>query len=319
MLTIRGACPGQITVAATGLSLGGPIGFMTGLPGSDPMLAGPCAGDATGLAEPRPVLLTTAAGDGTFVVEPTLGAEFCRGSLQVVDLVSCRLSNRASLGGDKLFVAGGRGGSSGLWTIDVETGEVDFVGDPEGGYTGLTFHTDGALYGIRSAAGGEGGDLDRLDPATAVSELVAEVPATSEAGIGSFRGEIYAYNQFDVFGTVDLADGTFSDFGWLGGDDISGYGLALASTDEELFMVNGDTLFSVDVDALSLNSVGSVGLSGSGRGGAATFHRGELWFAQESGGATLLYRVDLETGEGRYSGLALPTDSIDGMASPNPL
>ena len=98
-LAITGTCPGPVTVAVTGSTPGGTLALLhDDSPGADTIPAGACAGAATELSG----LLwsghtTDGDGDGAFLFVPTLGADVCSRSVQVLDPATCTLSNRIDL------------------------------------------------------------------------------------------------------------------------------------------------------------------------------------------------------------------------------
>jgi hypothetical protein len=106
-LTIGGACPGSIDVAALGLTASGSVAVLSGRgPGSDFVPGGPCGGAASSLSGLGLITTARADGSGRIAVSPTVSGGLCGTSVQFMDLETCALSNVAVIGG------GGGGGFS---------------------------------------------------------------------------------------------------------------------------------------------------------------------------------------------------------------
>ncbi|MFT4621716.1 MAG: hypothetical protein ACI8PZ_000368 [Myxococcota bacterium] len=99
MLTIDGACPGTIDVAAMGLTPGATIGVLSGRgPGGDIVPAGPCAGAPTNLAGLGLVTTVRADGAGMVNVSPSVGGPLCGTHVQFIDTATCAVSNVEVIG-----------------------------------------------------------------------------------------------------------------------------------------------------------------------------------------------------------------------------
>ncbi|MFT4624429.1 MAG: hypothetical protein ACI8PZ_003088 [Myxococcota bacterium] len=319
MLTISGACPGPMAVEASGFTPGGMVAVLKGAgPGADVMPAGPCVGGATSLAGLAYVTSVRADGAGNVSVTPDIGAPLCGQLVQMVDASTCALSNPAPLGGGGMLYAGAsRGGTTGFWSIDPSSGAVTYIGDPGMSLTGLTFASDGTLYGITGGSI-DSSDVVTVDPATGAAAMFSATALSGEVAIADHMGTLYTIDQYSTFGTVDMADGTYVELGYPVGGAEDGYGYALASTPSGLFYVNGANAHVIDPMAGTMTYVGATGIGGatSGIGGGLAWLDGNLWFAIGNGaGGTDLYAIDTATGAASFTGITIPDDTIDSLAA----
>jgi hypothetical protein len=92
-MQFNGTCPGPMTLEGKGFEPGGSIAVLKGTgPGNDIMPAGPCAGDATGLSGLSYVTSLTADSLGEILLTPSIPANLCGSSIQLVDLATCELT-----------------------------------------------------------------------------------------------------------------------------------------------------------------------------------------------------------------------------------
>ncbi|MFT4621947.1 MAG: hypothetical protein ACI8PZ_000599 [Myxococcota bacterium] len=94
-LTLGGACPGPVTIDATGFAAGSDYALLQALGvGDAPIPGGPCEGTPTGLAPVGLSILVRgrATIDGAVSLAPRLPRGACDTKLQVIDLATCRLS-----------------------------------------------------------------------------------------------------------------------------------------------------------------------------------------------------------------------------------
>ncbi len=131
MLSVDGTCPGPADFDIVGITPGATVALIAGLPGSDLLPAGPCAGDRTDLSGIR--LITTlrdADGDGRITLTPPLPGGACGVSVQVVDLASCLLTNTVVLRADRPEVE---------LDLTPATGDLVFGDDPYWADKGYVF------------------------------------------------------------------------------------------------------------------------------------------------------------------------------------
>jgi len=96
-LSLSGDCPGEAIVTIKNGSGGGTAALLMGPgPGSDPLLGGPCAGQASGLADPSLVIATPFDVNGNLVLTKNLSPEQCAATLQAVDPTTCKQSKAES-------------------------------------------------------------------------------------------------------------------------------------------------------------------------------------------------------------------------------
>jgi hypothetical protein len=99
-LSTTGSCPGDVTIAADGLTPGGNAVFLIGAAGegSDVIGIGACSGTVTGLAGLRMATRMTVDGGGMVSGTPYVGDANCDTPVQVLDTATCTLSNVDSAG-----------------------------------------------------------------------------------------------------------------------------------------------------------------------------------------------------------------------------
>ena len=70
----------------------------------------------------------------------------------------------------------------------------------------------------------------------------------------------------------------------------------------------------IDIETGDTVTIGDPGIDGGGVG--ATFHRGQIWATNgDSAGEKNLVTIDVLTGESAETGLTLPSEAIDAIAS----
>ncbi|MFT4623398.1 MAG: hypothetical protein ACI8PZ_002054 [Myxococcota bacterium] len=255
-LSVSGVCPGPIDIVIGDLTPRGRFAVLRGVGlDDDTLAAGPCAGLRTGLAGIR-LQLVSSSDDGTAAFRPTLGADRCSAAIQVLDVVSCTLSEAVLFGG---------GG-----------------GDPG----------DARAFGTCGAAGATGPDVFMCDAAYAGSSLEAEVDVSggiqswSVPATGAYRIEAHGAQGgtseegaqgrgAHVEGTFDLvagdtlrilvgqmgSSGTTYDYGGGGGTFV-----ALAD-DTPLIVAGGGGTSGNCGDGVVSDLEGGKSVEGSGAGG----------------------------------------------------
>ncbi|MFT4621726.1 MAG: hypothetical protein ACI8PZ_000378 [Myxococcota bacterium] len=326
-LSVSGSCPGAINIDIAGLTPGANYSLMYGSGlGGDIVPYGPCTGTRTGLDGGRVGMVMSDA-DGSVSFSPTVPGGVCGMYIQVMDNSTCGLSSAEVVGdgggppGDVIYAADGSDGVGGFWAIDLATGTADMVSDG-GGITGLAFGGDGVLYGIGSAAGINSGTIVSIDPASGTETFHTDTGLFGEVYIGmASTGSL-------VFG--DYPNVAF-EFDPVGGitplPDTDGlceacWGPALVSDGATDYYVGYGSFSSVDLSTGVQTSgpaySGDVGY-GYGRGGAATFHNGQLVTAWSLDAySTGIYTLDPATGVATNTGIVIPSGSIDAIASPTP-
>lgn len=97
-LEIRGACPGTVTLTASGLTPGGTYAVLSSPgTGTAAMAGGPCAGTTTGLATPSVRRRGVVPADGVVTASPSLGAAACGVAVQWLDGSTCAVTNAVPL------------------------------------------------------------------------------------------------------------------------------------------------------------------------------------------------------------------------------
>lgn len=87
-------CPGEVTVDITGMTPNGTAAILFApAEGSDPIPAGPCAGEVTGLSGLDLLTVVPLDATGSFSITVTAPSTACGAFLQAVDAATCSLSN----------------------------------------------------------------------------------------------------------------------------------------------------------------------------------------------------------------------------------
>ncbi|MFT4622296.1 MAG: hypothetical protein ACI8PZ_000952 [Myxococcota bacterium] len=117
-LDATGACPGDVTLAAAGLTPGGQA-FLVGSAelGGFEVPVGPCTGTWMGIGSPSVVKKLRADADGMLSLSPTLGDGLCGTSVVVVDAGTCAVSAPASVQGETRNVT---------FRVDMSCSDEDF-------------------------------------------------------------------------------------------------------------------------------------------------------------------------------------------------
>lgn len=92
-LSSAGTCPGDVNVTLTGATAQAPVAMLAGLPGGTEVPAGRCAGAALALAQPKLLGSGLTDSDGGLSLLRTVRVAACGLSLQVIDPVTCAVSN----------------------------------------------------------------------------------------------------------------------------------------------------------------------------------------------------------------------------------
>ncbi len=99
LLDITGACPGVLSISASGFAPGGNVAVLTGSGlGSDIIPGGPCAGAASNLSGLRYITTLRADGGGSVNLRPSISAPLCGSHVQFLEASSCVVSNTDTLG-----------------------------------------------------------------------------------------------------------------------------------------------------------------------------------------------------------------------------
>ncbi|MFT4625780.1 MAG: hypothetical protein ACI8PZ_004451 [Myxococcota bacterium] len=327
-ITVSGACPGPLTFSMTGISPGGQVAVLTAnSPGLSAVPAGPCAGAELPL-DPRGlslrVIRTDADADGMDMIMPAVPAPACGLYVTALDLTTCEAAEpmmipEAGPIDATLYAAVGSGGGSGLFAIDTATGAVTPMADPGVPITGMAADGAGNLYVIQGGGLGVGnpnaGAIAMLDAASGALAPVA-LTAQIETSLEWADGTLFAADENTQYASIDPATGAVTVLPGL--PDGTSYGFALAWDGAQMWRLNDTDLQMVDPDGSSLTVAAISGLPG-GNGGGATVHEGQLWGAFDDGaGGTGLFIIDTLTGAATYSGISIPVDSIDALASTTP-
>lgn len=97
-VSLGGTCPGPMSVNASGMTVGGPVAFAYGTPGSFTAPGGPCAGLTVGINSPTILAVISADGGGNATLAGNAPSNGC-GNIAViaVDVATCVSSNVAGL------------------------------------------------------------------------------------------------------------------------------------------------------------------------------------------------------------------------------
>jgi len=187
-LTVSGACPGTLDLAATGFAPGESLVVLSGNDvGNAALPAGPCAGVETGLSSSGFALraTTTANAYGEWSMSPTLPAGVCSSQLQVVSSASCGvMTNTASLSDTPAGPCDWEDFEDGMW--------------PAPGWTAATYLTGGSI--TNSIV--HGGNFAVMDPDWHYDDSSVRVGDTLSAWVNTTGGgRIYLGFDSDASGT----------------------------------------------------------------------------------------------------------------------
>ena len=319
-LALSGSCPGPITIEVTGVTPGGRVGLLRGSGvGGDRFASGPCAGVASGLTGPSLVrVVEDEDSDGRVRLTPEVGPGVCGVTVQAVDGATCAGSGTATLGGvggDVLYAHEGRGGSGGLFRLDLSTGRVTPVGGRHPGMTGMTFDGSGALRGVTATGAFVG------LPSEALFEIDTATGGTDEGCyLAESRWSGLAWNPADeaLYGWSNEREALFRiDPGTCAAEPVfrGARGFAHCMTFDStgaLYRVAGADVSRVDpVTGAETPLVRLPGLPEEGGGRGCTASGRQLYIAY---GADLV-EVDLDTLRATSLGRLLPTN-VDALAAP---
>ena len=214
-----------------------------------------------------------------------------------------------------LVAAEGRNGAgNGFYQIDLEAGTVTLLGSGSS-YTALAYSETGELYGYE--AGGRE-NLLFVNPLTGENE---EGPVTGYAhwsGMTVLDGLVYHWSERgDNLHTMDADSGEESD-GFLYG---SSYNHCIAAdTDGNMYRIAGSSLYALDYEGGFETSLGGIsGITDTGGGSSCTFHDGQLLFLTGGRGIySKLYTIDIPSLTATDTGIEMPSNNFDALASPTP-
>ena len=94
LLGLTGECPGTVTLTYSGGTASTPAAMLfSATEGRDRLTEGPCSGTPTSLARPDHLAVLTLDETGSFTIDRWAPDDSCGYFLQVIDTVTCRLSN----------------------------------------------------------------------------------------------------------------------------------------------------------------------------------------------------------------------------------
>ncbi len=204
--------------------------------------------------------------------------------------------------------------SGGLGTVDVQTGNVNFIGNTGVAMFDIAFAPNGDLYGTAN-----GSSLYKINPDTAASTFIGSTGTFINSLVFDSAGTLYGANN--ALYTLDINTGASSLVG-NGGDAYSSSG-DLAFIGGQLHLSSfgsSDSLVRIDTGTGFGTSIGDIGFSGVF--GLATDNNVDLYGVV----GTQVLSIDVATGAGSflidYSGQGLSTaagSSFIGEASVVPV
>ncbi len=271
--------------------------------------------------------MDTVGADGSATLRPVVDDPLCGMPVQVLDLVTCELSPVAEVGeaigdGDNLlYAAAGRSGAFGtqLWRINVLTGVVSAIGDPEVPLTGLSFAPEGTLYGVQ-AAGCSPALVYTINLATGVATEVHEGLSSCWSGFTWTPGsrELYAWSQWSqTLYNIDLSDGSEE---WVYASAYGAGSCLTSDADDQLYRMTGACeIFAIDPETATESFLGiPEGCPLGYRGYGCTFLEGTLYVApSELGAIRELVAIDIDTMTATPTGIMLDA-GVDALASRTP-
>lgn len=203
-----------------------------------------------------------------------------------------------------IYAAIGSCRGSGLFRLDMDSGDEERTCALSRGYTGLTFHSDGHLYGLGDNC--NGGGVYRIDTETCEEEFIA--------GLSSSRNGMLASDGFRLLGGtcssleyIDVATGEIEPLGY----DIGACRGASITSDKYGQLYWADDGFGT-FDGSSADPMIAPANVYQG----STFYKGKL--IGLNGGCSNLYSYDPETGEETNVGFGFSDCGVDSIASKTP-
>ncbi|MFT4625851.1 MAG: hypothetical protein ACI8PZ_004522 [Myxococcota bacterium] len=319
-LTVGGACPGRMTLTVSDATPDADIALVSAAGfGASSLPGGVCAGTPLGIGPAGIALrgVVRADGVGTAMLTPGIRAPACGAVVQAIDLATCATSAPAPLDGlPVLIAADGRDGvaGAGLYAIDLVAGTVTPIAEMDRPLTGLSYASEGALWGLSTREDGFLTSAVTVDPGTGAQG----VRWTDErwggwSGLAWAGGVLYGWTETtDSLHVLDPVTGP-EELPLLSG--LSYNHCLAADADGRLFQLRDIELLEVDPLSGTVSLVGiPLGLPYGASGKGCAFHDGALLVG---GSSSPLYRIDVDALTAEETGVVLP-EGFDALASRTP-